>query len=72
MKINFACSNCLNIFDVDFISIEFDHSRELVLNPVPECPRCGATEEVYLSNWGQEQIDHLIFQNKIPIQKKPK
>lgn len=65
MKINFACSNCLEIFDVDMISIEFDQDRELLFNPLPECTFCGATEEVYLSNIGQMQIDHMIMSNQI-------
>ncbi len=65
MKINFACSNCLEIFDVDMIAIEFDSDRELLFNPLPECTFCGATEEVVLSDIGLMQIDHLIYQNKI-------
>jgi len=65
MKINFACSNCLNIFDVDMISIDFDQEGELLFNPIPECTFCGATEEVYLSNIGQMQIDHMIMRNQI-------
>ena len=65
MKINFACTNCLTIFDVDMISIEFDQDRELLFNPVPECTFCGATEEVVLSNRGLIQIDHMILQGQI-------
>jgi hypothetical protein len=65
MKINFACSNCLEIFDADMISIEFDQHEELLFNPLPECTFCGATEEVYLSNIGQMQIDHMIMRNQI-------
>lgn len=69
MKINFACTNCLEIFDVDMIAIEFDHNRELLFNPLPECTFCGATEEVVLSDIGLMQIDHMIFQNKIKTAK---
>lgn len=65
MKINFACTNCLTIFDVDMISIEFDQDRELVFIPVPECTFCGATEEVVLSNIGLIQIDHMILHGQI-------
>jgi len=65
MKINFACTNCLEIFDVDMISIEFDQDRELLFNPIPECTFCGATEEVVLSNIGIMQIDQMIFLNQI-------
>jgi hypothetical protein len=65
MKINFACSNCLEIFDVDMISIDFDQYGELLFNPIPECTFCGATEEVFLSDMGQMQIDHMIMRNQI-------
>lgn len=47
------------------ISIEFDQQSELLFNPIPECTFCGATEEVYLSNIGQMQIDHMILSNQI-------
>jgi len=65
MKINFACANCLEIFDVDMIDIQFDKTRELLFNPIPECTFCGATEEVVLSNIGLIQIDTMILNNKI-------
>lgn len=65
MKINFACSNCLEIFDVDMISIEFDQHSDLLFNPIPECTFCGATEEVYLSNIGQMQIEQMMMLNQI-------
>jgi hypothetical protein len=65
MKINFACSNCLEIFDVDMISIDFDQDGDLLFNPLPECTYCGATEEVFLSNMGQMQIEQMIFLNQI-------
>lgn len=64
-KINFACTNCLEIFDVDMVDIQFDKTGELLFNPVPECTFCGATEEVVLSNVGLIQIDHLMLNNKI-------
>jgi len=65
MKINFACTNCLEIFDVDMLDIQFDKEQELLFNPIPECTFCGATEEVVLSNVGLIQIDHMILNNKI-------
>lgn len=64
-KINFTCTNCLEIFDVDMVEIQFDKTGELLFNPVPECTFCGATEEVVLSNVGLIQIDHMILNNKI-------
>lgn len=54
---------------MDTVDIHFDKDRELHFTPEPECPQCGATEEVVLSNYGLEQIDHLIFSNKIPTKK---
>lgn len=65
IKINFACSNCLNIFDLETIDIRIDKERELHFTPIPVCDYCGATEEVVLSNFGLEQIDNLLFNNEI-------
>jgi hypothetical protein len=59
--INFECVNCLNIFDVEMKDIKMDKQRELHFTPEPECPRCGSIDEVYLSDFGQEQIDDMIF-----------
>jgi hypothetical protein len=68
-KINFACSNCLNIFDVEMLDIQFDSVRELLFTPIPECPFCGAVDEVVLSDFGLNQIDHMIFTNQIRTKK---
>lgn len=64
-EIFFECSNCLNSFSIKMQSINFDSSRELIFNPEPVCPRCGAIEEIVLSDYGLEQIDNMIFSNKI-------
>jgi len=69
MKIGFMCTNCLNVYDVEITNIQFDKTRELVFTPEPECPQCGATEEVVLTDFGLEQIDHLIFTNQIKTMK---
>jgi hypothetical protein len=66
MKFQFGCLNCLNIFDLEMRSVHFDKTRELVFNPEPECPECGATEEIVLSDFGLQQIDLMILHNKIP------
>jgi len=68
-KINFACTNCLEIFDVEMVDIQFDKTGELLFSPVPECTFCGATKEVVLSNVGMVQIDHMILNNKIQTTK---
>ena len=65
LKINFACSNCLNIFDIETIDIRIDKEGELHFTPIPESTYCGATEEVVLSNFGLEQIENLLFRNEI-------
>jgi hypothetical protein len=66
MKFQFGCLNCLSIFDLEMRSVEFDKTRELVFKPEPECPECGATEEIVLSDFGLQQIDLMILHNKIP------
>jgi hypothetical protein len=68
-KINFACSNCLTIFDVEMENIQFDKHRELIFTPEPECTFCGSIEDVVLSDYGLEQIDHMIFSNQIKVKK---
>lgn len=65
ITINFACSNCLHIFDVEMEDIHFDKQRELHFTPEPECTFCGGTEDVVLSDYGMEQIEDLMFGNKI-------
>lgn len=66
MKINFDCEKCRHNFDVDFLSIEFDQFGDLLLNPLPECPRCGATDgQLTLSHSGQEKIEDMMFNNQI-------
>ena len=47
------------------ISIEFDQQEDLLFNPIPECTFCGATEEVYLSNIGQMQIEQMMMLKQI-------
>jgi predicted nucleic acid-binding Zn ribbon protein len=58
MRFQFGCLNCLNIFDLEMTSVQF--------NPEPECPECGATEEIVLSDFGLQQIDLMILHNRIP------
>lgn len=63
--INFECMNCMNIFDIDMKNIQMDKQRELHFTPEPECPRCGGKADVYLSDYGQEQIDHMLFTQQL-------
>ncbi len=63
--INFECEKCLHIFDIEMKNIHLDKTIELHFTPEPVCPKCGAIDEVYLSAYGQEQIDHMIFTQQL-------
>ena len=65
IKIEFACSNCLNIFEVEIKDVYFDEVRELHFTPEPECTYCGGTEDVVFSHYGEDQINNMIFRNQI-------
>jgi hypothetical protein len=67
MKIKFVCSKCRNIFNTDMLSIEFDQFGDLLFNPLPECPRCGAYKEITLSDSGKEQIGEMVSKHEIKI-----
>lgn len=69
MTINFGCLNCLTIFDLKVEDIHFDKFRELHFTPEPECTFCGSIDDVVLSDYGLEQIDNLIFSNRIKTKK---
>ena len=64
-KIEFACGNCLTIFEVEITDVYFDHARELHFTPEPECTFCGGTEDVVFSDYGAEVIDDMILRNEI-------
>ncbi len=62
--IEFSCGNCLNMFIFAYSKICFD-KQDVRFTPEPECSRCGATEELIFSDYGQEQIENMIFKQKI-------
>lgn len=64
-EIEFACRNCLNMFIFAYSKICFDKYDDIEFTPLPTCPRCGATEELVFSDFGQEQIENMIFKQKI-------
>jgi len=64
-EIEFACQNCLNIFTFAYEEICFIKNGDLEFTPSPECPRCGATEELVFSDFGQEKIEDMILYNQI-------
>lgn len=63
--INFECSRCSYIFDIDMKNIIMDQYRELHFTPEPVCPCCGAMDDIYLSDYGQEQIDHMLLSQEL-------
>lgn len=64
-KIEFACRNCLNLFTFEYSDVCFDKVRELHFTPEATCPRCGSTDEIEFSDYGQEQIEDMMFSNQI-------
>ena len=64
-KIEFACRNCLKMFIFEYTAICFDKHEDIRFTPEPACPRCGATEEIVFSDFGQEHIENMIFKNEI-------
>jgi hypothetical protein len=66
LTINLDCEKCGHNFDKVMLAIEFDQFGDLLFNPLPECPRCGATEEmITLSHSGQEKIEDMMYSNQI-------
>lgn len=63
--IEFSCRNCLNMFTFEYSGICFDKNDDIQFTPEPACPGCGATEELTFSNYGQEEIENMIFRNEI-------
>ncbi|MBU0728101.1 hypothetical protein KKA95_05435 [Patescibacteria group bacterium] len=68
-KIEFACRNCLTIFMFEFTDVCFDAVRELHFTPEAECPKCGSTDEISFTDYGQERIEDMIFSNLIRTRK---
>jgi hypothetical protein len=64
-NIEFACSNCLNMFTFVYSYICLKQNGDIEFTPEPECPRCGATEELIFSDYGQEKIEAMLFRNQI-------
>ncbi|MBP2661075.1 MAG: hypothetical protein H6Q69_4107 [Firmicutes bacterium] len=67
--VEFSCGNCLNIFTFSYNDVYKKASGDLEFVPEPECPRCGATEELIFSDYGQEKIEDMLFSGQIRKQK---
>ena len=63
--VEFSCGNCLNIFTFGYTDIYLKGSGDIEFVPEPTCPRCGATEELVFSDYGQEKIEDMLFSGQI-------
>ncbi len=64
-SVEFACRNCLNMFDFEYEDICFDKSQDLRFTPEPECPQCGSTDEIVFSDHGQEKVEDMMLYRQI-------
>jgi|GEM_PF-4476893 len=63
--VEFSCGNCLNIFTFVYNDIYLKGSGDIEFVPEPTCPRCGATEELVFSDYGQGKIEVMLFSGLI-------
>ena len=63
--IEFSCGNCLDIFTFTYNDIYLKSTGDIEFVPEPACPRCGATEELVFSDYGQEKIEDMLFSGQI-------
>ena len=63
--VEFSCGNCLNIFTFVYSDIYLKDSGDIEFVPEPSCPKCGATEELIFSDYGQEKIEDMLFHGLI-------
>jgi hypothetical protein len=63
--VEFSCGNCLEIFTFSYNDVYLKASGDLEFDPEPTCPRCGATEELIFSDYGQEKIEDMLFSGQI-------
>lgn len=64
-NVRFDCRNCLNVFTFGYEDICINKSGDLEFTPGLGCPRCGPTQEIVLSNFGQEKIEGMLFRGQI-------
>lgn len=69
-KIEFACRNCLEMFTFEYRDIWLQENGDLAFEPEPECVRCGSTEDIVFSDYGQEKIEDMLFRGQIRKGKK--
>jgi hypothetical protein len=64
-SLEFSCGNCLNIFTFAYSDIYLKQDGDIEFVPEPDCPRCGATEELIFTDYGQEKIEDMLFSGQI-------
>lgn len=55
----------MNIFTFGYSKVCFDRFDDLQFTPEPTCPRCGATDELMFTDYGQERIEDMMLKNQI-------
>ena len=63
--IEFSCGNCLNIFTFAYSDIYLKKKGDIEFVPEPDCPRCGAAEELIFTDYSQEKIEDMLFSGQI-------
>jgi len=63
--VEFSCGNCLNIFTFVYTDIFLKASGDINFEPEPTCPRCGVTQELIFTDYGQEKIEDMLFSGQI-------
>jgi len=68
-EIEFSCGNCLEIFNFTYQDVFLKRTGDIEFVPEPECPRCGAIEELVFSHSGQEEIELMLTLGQIRKEK---
>jgi hypothetical protein len=64
-EVEFSCGNCLDIFTFTYQDVFLKSTGDIEFVPEPECPRCGAIEELVFSHSGQEKIESMLNSGQI-------
>jgi len=65
ISIEFECNNCIKMFNFHYNDICMNKSGDIEFTPEPACPRCGSTNEILFSDFGQEKIENMLFKGEI-------
>lgn len=64
-SIEFLCNNCLKDFIFVYNDLYMKLSGDIEFVPEPSCPRCGSRDDIFFSDYGQEQIEDMLFRGQI-------